>query len=81
MDVSADHWATQIITAVSKAGLMTGYPDGTFHPEKTLTRAETVTIINRLVNGTQLSAVSGQSWPDVPPTHWAYKDIEAATKK
>ncbi|MGG3243516.1 S-layer homology domain-containing protein [Brevibacillus formosus] len=80
-DVPADHWATQIIAAVSKEGYMAGYPDGTFHPQNTLTRAETVTIINRLLNHSQLSTVIGQSWPDVPPTHWAYKDIEAATKK
>ncbi|RAT99186.1 S-layer homology domain-containing protein [Brevibacillus sp. Leaf182] len=80
-DVPADHWATQIIAAVSKEGYMSGYPDGTFHPQNTLTRAETVTIINRLLNHSQLSSVIGQSWPDVPPTHWAYKDIEAATKK
>ncbi|WP_216675500.1 S-layer homology domain-containing protein [Brevibacillus sp. HB1.3] len=80
-DVPADHWATQIIAAVSKDGYLAGYPDGTFHPQKTLTRAETVTIINRLLNHQQLSPVTGQSWPDVPPTHWAYKDIEAATKK
>ncbi|ASJ56502.1 hypothetical protein BP422_24820 [Brevibacillus formosus] len=80
-DVPADNWATQIIAAVSKEGYIAGYPDGTFHPQKTLTRAETVTIINRLLNHSQLSTVIGQSWPDVPPTHWAYKDIEAATKK
>ncbi|MGG1231309.1 S-layer homology domain-containing protein, partial [Brevibacillus formosus] len=80
-DVPADHWATQIIAAVSKEGYLAGYPDGTFHPQNTLTRAETVTIINRLLNHSQLSPVMGQSWPDVPPTHWAYKDIEAATKK
>ncbi|MCE0450685.1 S-layer homology domain-containing protein [Brevibacillus sp. AF8] len=80
-DVPADHWATQIIAAVSKEGYLAGYPDGTFQPQKTLTRAETVTIINRLLNHSQLSSVIGQSWPDVPPTHWAYKDIEAATKK
>jgi len=80
-DVPADHWATQIIAAVSEFGLMNGYPDGTFHPQKTLTRAETVTIMNRLMNKIQLSPVNGQSWPDVPPTHWAYQDIEAATKK
>lgn len=81
-DVPADHWATEIIAAVSASGLMNGYPDGTFHPQKTLTRAETVTIINRLTEDkVQLSPVNGQSWPDVPPTHWAYKDIEAATKK
>ncbi|MGE5704910.1 MAG: Ig-like domain-containing protein [Clostridia bacterium] len=80
-DVSADNWATPIIAAVSEAGLMSGYPDGTFQPQKILTRAEAVAIINRLLNKIQLSPVNGQTWPDVPPTHWAYKDIEAATKK
>lgn len=80
-DVPADHWSTQMIAAVSQAGLMSGYPDGTFHPEKVLTRAEIVTILNRLLSENQLNHVNGQTWPDVPPTHWAFKDIEAATKK
>ncbi|MFI8715779.1 S-layer homology domain-containing protein [Brevibacillus brevis] len=66
-EVPADHWATQNIAAVSKNGYLAGYPDGTFHPQKTLTRAETVIIINRLLNHEQLSPVTGQSWPDVPP--------------
>lgn len=80
-DVGGDHWSTQIIAAVSNAGMMSGYPDGTFHPEKVLTRAELVTILNRLLSEDQLNQVRGQTWPDVPPTHWAFKNIEVASKK
>ncbi|WP_103109192.1 cadherin-like beta sandwich domain-containing protein [Brevibacillus reuszeri] len=80
-DVAGDHWSAQMIAAVSKEGLVSGYPDGRFLPEKELTRAELVTILNRLLTEEQLNHVSGQTWPDVPPTHWAFKDIEAASKK
>jgi N-acetylmuramoyl-L-alanine amidase len=40
-----NHWALQAIEAVSKQGLMNGYPDGTFQPDKPLTRAELATAL------------------------------------
>ncbi|SMB97925.1 S-layer homology domain-containing protein [Thermanaeromonas toyohensis ToBE] len=46
-DVTPDRWSRVSIEAVSKAGLMSGYPDGTFQPEKPLTREEMASILHR----------------------------------
>lgn len=79
-DVAEFHWASGIIAAVQESGLMSGYPDGTFQPARELTRAEAVTVFNRLLNRGPLYGMSGPSWSDVPVSHWAYHDIEEASK-
>ncbi|MGK5508922.1 S-layer homology domain-containing protein [Brevibacillus formosus] len=78
-DVRGDHWSSPIIAAVVAKGYMAGYPDGTFQPEKALTRAEAVTILNRVLNRVPQHQAGPQRWPDVVPGHWAYKDIEEAS--
>ncbi|ATF12004.1 sugar-binding protein,S-layer protein [Brevibacillus brevis X23] len=78
-DVRGDHWSSPIIAAVVAKGYMTGYPDGTFQPEKALTRAETVTILNRVLNRVPQNQAGLQRWPDVAPGYWAYKEIEEAS--
>lgn len=80
-DVSADLWASDAITYVQSAGLMTGYNDGTFKPDSKLTRAEAVKVLNILFNRAPLTGVTTPSFTDVPVTHWAYADIEAAAQK
>ncbi|KAG2870841.1 hypothetical protein PC115_g25005, partial [Phytophthora cactorum] len=79
-DVSADQWASDAIAYVQSAGLMTGYNDGTFKPDSKLTRAEAVKVLNVLFKRTPLTGVSTPSFTDVPATHWAYADIEAAAQ-
>lgn len=44
-DVSASYWANKAIAAVSQAGLVTGFPDGTFKPEDKITRAQALVIL------------------------------------
>ncbi|TKI56763.1 S-layer homology domain-containing protein [Brevibacillus antibioticus] len=78
-DVRGDHWSSPIIAAVVAKGYMAGYPNGTFQPEKALTRAEAVTILNRVLNRVPENQAGPQRWPDVVPGHWAYKDIEEAS--
>ncbi len=78
-DVTEQYWASGIIAAVNKAGIMAGYPDGTFQPQKVLTRAEAVTILNRLFNLKPQSNITQQRWPDVSRSHWAFSDIEEAS--
>jgi hypothetical protein len=80
-DVSSDQWASDAIAYVQSAGLMTGYNDGTFKPDSKLTRAEAVKVLNVLFKRTPLTGVSTPSFTDVPATHWAYADIEAAAQK
>ena|GEM_PF-1194950 len=80
-DVAADLWAADAIAYVQSTGLMTGYSDGTFKPDSILTRAEAVKVLNVLFKRTPLAGVATPSFGDVPATHWAYADIEAAAQK
>lgn len=48
-DVPDTHWAKRSIDTVKKAGIMTGYEDGTFKPEQPITRAEVAKIVNDLL--------------------------------
>jgi len=48
-DVSEDHFYYESIMAAASSGLVNGYEDNTFRPDKTITRAEVVTVINRLL--------------------------------
>jgi hypothetical protein len=75
-----NHWASASIGAVQTAGFMKGYPDGTFHPDQPLTRAETVTIVNLMMGITASQHTSQVTWKDVPSTYWAYDQIENASR-
>ena len=76
-------WAASGVTAAVGKGWLKGYEDGTFLPERLITRAEAVKLFNsflgRGVNYNGLSGVTGGSiWSDVAPTHWAYLEIVEA---
>lgn len=75
---TAGHWAEQDIARVHAAGLLQGYPDGTFRPQQALTRAEAVTLINSMLERDD-KTWTRSSWSDVPTTHWAFQDIEEAS--
>ncbi|RIX59394.1 S-layer homology domain-containing protein [Paenibacillus nanensis] len=77
-DVSGG-WAEDAILAVQGAGIMRGYEDGTFRPEQPLTRAEAVTVINRVLGRGPLEGMAFSPWKDVEVTHWAYRDIAEAS--
>ena len=47
-DVPKNHWSYSEITEVSKSGIMTGFPDGTFRPEEPVTRAQLASVICRM---------------------------------
>lgn len=74
---TAGHWAEASIAKAKSAGIMTGYKDGTFRPDLALSRAEAVTIINRLT-GRNPATSEKPAFKDVPATHWAYGDIQTA---
>ncbi|HHY72406.1 MAG TPA: hypothetical protein GX497_04110 [Bacillus bacterium] len=75
---SLEHWTSKDIALVGQAGLMKGMANGEFQPNKPLTRAEAVAIFNRALKRAPLEATT-PTWQDVPSTHWAFKDVEAAT--
>ncbi|MGN7493389.1 immunoglobulin-like domain-containing protein [Paenibacillus sp. SAF-054] len=73
------HWAEKDLKLVIQAGLMKGMPDGTFRPDKPLTRAEAVTVLNRILKRGPLEGMNVPAWKDAPSNHWAYGDIEEAS--
>jgi len=72
----ASHWAKQDIEALAEAGIISGYPDGTFMPDKPVTRAEFVKLISLSF---ELPLADGVSdFDDVANNAW-YKDyVDAA---
>ncbi|MCD1259435.1 S-layer homology domain-containing protein [Paenibacillus athensensis] len=75
---TAGHWAAAQIDVAAAAGLVDGYSDGRFQPDRTLNRAEAVTLLNRV---TGRAALNDQlpRWSDVPTAHWAFGAIQAAS--
>ena len=86
-DVSPGHWAAGYIEDAARHGWVVGYGDGTFQPEDEISRAEVVTIVNRLLGreADQDYIASGPRglvrFPDVPSSHWAYYDILEASNR
>ena len=82
-DVSANHWAANAIAICAKLGWITGYPDGTFRPDKNVTRAELMAMINRATGRAPKSAdafLPGmKTWIDNTSDKWYYLDVQEAT--
>ena len=84
-DVSPGHWAAGYIADAARYGWVVGYGDGTFHADDAITRAEVVTIVNRLLGREADQEYIADNprglilFPDVSKDYWAYYDIlEAA---
>ena len=81
-DVPDTHWAARCITLAEHLGWVAGYPDGTFRPNKAITRAEAMTLINRVLE----RAVDEKhmlpnmvTWIDNEPGTWYYEAVQEAT--
>ncbi len=72
-------YSTAIYGAVN-AGLVAGYDDGTFRPKGNITRAEVVTMVNRLLNRIPTGNTDGKTFSDVE-SHWAKAQVLAACGK
>lgn len=84
-DVDDDFWGKPFILLAHKNGWVNGYEDGTFKPNASITRAEVVSIVNRMLERScdigfaQSNADKMKAFGDVSASHWAYNDIlEAA---
>ena len=81
----AGHWAEAYIKLAAGNGWIAGYPDGTFGPQRNITRAETATMINRVLDRVPseeshlLSRGVMQIWPDANPGDWFYLAMQEAT--
>ena len=71
-DVAKGYWYYDAVTTLASLGIINGYPNGTFGPDRPITRAEFVTIAARFA-----TAVEGATcnFTDVAKNHWAYKNI------
>ena len=79
----ADHWANYEINLAYAKDIIEGYPDGTFKPDQEITRAEAVTIVNRVLERYPHKEYLLEDmivWPDnMDETMWYYEDIQEAT--
>lgn len=80
----ATHWAKDEISIAYNNGWINGYPDGTFGPQRDITRAETMTLVNRVLNRqpeTENDLLPNMvTWTDnANPNAWYYLAVQEAT--
>lgn len=81
-DVPNDYWASKEIAKAAMLGWIKGYTDGTFRPTNNITRAEVMTLVNRVLErgvdeeGLMEDAIQ---WADNKPDDWYYYDVQEAT--
>lgn len=77
-DMSESHWAYNAVAKMEKASILSGYPDGTFKPNKNITLAEFATIFSNFFS---ISAEDNANYfTDIPYSHWGKSKIEALRK-
>lgn len=71
-DIDGSEWFAENVSQMASQGILSGYSDGTFKPQSTITYAEFCTIIKRIVTGSAEKSSSG---------HWAKQTMEYALSK
>ena len=77
------HWAEKYIERAAELGWIKGFEDGSFRPDTYITRAQAMTMINRVLNripeenGDLLAGMN--VWPDCNPGDWFYLAVHEAT--
>ncbi len=75
-DVKSNDWYSGYVGAVQAKKIISGYTDGSFGGDRTVTRAELITIVNRAFNVAEKGKET--KFKDLSPKHWAYKEIQKA---
>ncbi len=75
-DVAEDRWSNPSISTMANGGYLQGYPDGTFKPQNSITRAQFATVLVRFLDGDAISA--GDYYFNDVSGHWAEADIKKA---
>ena len=77
------HWAQAYIERAAELGWIKGFEDGTFRPDTYITRAQAMTMINRVLNRTpddEDDLLDNMNvWPDCTPNDWFYLAVQEAT--
>lgn len=77
-DMTEYHWAARYVNYATQHGWLSGNPDGTAAPDRSVKRSEVVTLVNRIVGRPAvqcMSAYYGNLFADVHSSYWAYYDI------
>jgi len=78
--VPPEYWAKEPIEALASLGIIGGFPDGTFRPDKTIDRAELATLLVR-ATGVEVPPVKDKVFKDVGSGHWAAKYIKVGVER
>ena len=77
------HWAEKYIQRAAELGWIKGFEDGSFRPDTYITRAQAMTMINRVLNRIpeeNSDLLAGMNtWPDCNPGDWFYLAVQEAT--
>ena len=81
-DIDASNWAYKYVMELSNAGYMNGYEDGSFRPESEITRAEVVTVINKIIGrnpSAEYVKTLSSGFSDLSSDAWYYTNVMEAT--
>lgn len=79
-DVPKHYWANTSITAVTKEGLMSGYKDDTFRPDKPLSREEAASLFSKIIGDTPKVILSTR-FADITSDRWSAQAIQSVAEK
>jgi len=83
-DVPENHWAKSCINSAAKKGWVSGFPDGTYHPNESITRVQVVTIINNMLDR-KIERADIPSWAtkynDLFTSYWGYCQMQEASNE
>ncbi|HSA06952.1 MAG TPA: S-layer homology domain-containing protein [Candidatus Gastranaerophilales bacterium] len=77
-DLPKNHWAYKQISALTDENVLVGYPDGTFMPDESATKAEFATMVIKALRQENAPLTETFSFEDVPYSHWAFNIIQRA---
>lgn len=82
-DVAEDASYNEAVTVMAALDLLKGYEDGSFGPDKTITRAEFAAVVVRMLGmeDAAAGAAAATNFTDVPATHWAAGYVKIANQK
>ena len=82
-DIDKTHWAYDAVMKLEASGLLSGYEDGTFRPENTITRAEVMTVINKLLGRNPsedyVKSLDYKPFSDIKDDDWYFVTVLEAT--
>ena len=77
-DLNENHWAYNYIQLLTDEGVVVGYPDGSFHPNEYVTRAEFASMAIKGLKMQDYQVKEVIEFDDIPLTYWAYDQIQRA---